>query len=61
MVFSTLCTAFTRCRCNRSWYNRSGVTRVMGFASAVEVEQFFNDVPEFERILALSDIKLIKY
>ena len=33
----------------------------MGFASAVEVEQFFNDVPEFERMLALSDIKLIKY
>ena len=33
----------------------------MGFASAVEVEQFFNDVPEFERLLALSNIKPIKY
>ena len=46
---------------NRLWCNRAGVTRVMCFASAVEVEQFFNDVPEFERMLALSDIKLIKY
>ncbi|MEM6943438.1 MAG: polyphosphate kinase 2, partial [Pseudomonadota bacterium] len=34
---------------DRSWYNRAGVERVMGFASAEEVEQFFQDVPEFER------------
>ncbi len=46
---------------DRSWYNRAGVERVMGFASAAEVEQFFNDVPEFERMLARSGIKLIKY
>jgi len=44
-----------------SWCNRAGVTRVMGFASAAEVEQFFNDVPEFERMLARSGISLIKY
>ena len=36
---------------DRSWYNRSGVERVMGFATPDEVEQFFHDVPEFERML----------
>ncbi len=36
---------------DRSWYNRSGVERVMGFATDDQVEQFFNDVPEFERML----------
>lgn len=46
---------------DRSWYNRSGVERVMGFASPDEVEQFFNDVPEFERMLVGSGIKLVKY
>jgi polyphosphate kinase 2 len=46
---------------DRSWYNRSGVERVMGFASEPEVEQFFNDVPEFERMLVRSGIRLIKY
>ncbi len=46
---------------DRSWYNRAGVERVMDFASPDEVEQFFNDVPEFERMLARSGIKLIKY
>src|SRR5579859_305047 len=46
---------------DRSWYNRSGVERVMGFASEDEVEQFFNDVPEFERMLVRSGIRLIKY
>ncbi|MEJ2404825.1 MAG: polyphosphate kinase 2 [Candidatus Thiodiazotropha sp.] len=46
---------------DRSWYNRSGVERVMGFASPQEVEQFFNDVPEFERSLVRSGIRLIKY
>ena len=34
---------------DRSWYNRAGVERVMGFASDDEVEQFFQDVTEFER------------
>jgi polyphosphate kinase len=46
---------------DRSWYNRAGVERVMEFASPDEVEQFFHDVPEFERMLARSGIKLIKY
>ncbi|MEM7300181.1 MAG: polyphosphate kinase 2 [Pseudomonadota bacterium] len=46
---------------DRSWYNRAGVERVMGFATPDEVEQFFNDVPEFERMLVRSGIRLIKY
>src|SRR4051812_28397406 len=46
---------------DRSWYNRAGVERVMGFASAAEVEEFFRSVPEFERILVRSGIILIKY
>ncbi|MCU7940553.1 MAG: polyphosphate kinase 2 [gamma proteobacterium symbiont of Bathyaustriella thionipta] len=46
---------------DRSWYNRSGVERVMGFASPEQVEKFFQDVPEFERMLVRSGIRLIKY
>lgn len=46
---------------DRSWYNRSGVERVMGFATEDQVEQFFNDVPEFERMLVRSGVRLIKY
>lgn len=46
---------------DRSWYNRAGVERVMGFASDREVEDFFHDVPEFERMLVRSDVILIKY
>jgi polyphosphate kinase len=46
---------------DRSWYNRSGVERVMGFCSEEEVEAFFRDVPEFERLLVRSGIILIKY
>jgi len=46
---------------DRSWYNRSGVERVMGFATADQVEQFFQDVPEFERMLVRSGIRVIKY
>ncbi|WP_439530066.1 polyphosphate kinase 2 [Pannonibacter sp.] len=46
---------------DRSWYNRSGVERVMGFASHEQVEEFYHDVPEFERMLARSGIKLVKY
>jgi polyphosphate kinase 2 len=46
---------------DRSWYNRAGVERVMGFATEDEVEQFFRDVPEFERMLARSGIILLKY
>jgi polyphosphate kinase len=46
---------------DRSWYNRSGVERVMGFATPDQVEQFFQDVPEFERMLVRSGIRLVKY
>lgn len=46
---------------DRSWYNRSGVERVMGFATPEQVEEFLQDVPEFERMLVRSGIRLIKY
>lgn len=46
---------------DRSWYNRAGVERVMGFASKTEIEQFFQDVVEFERMLIRSGIILLKY
>ena len=46
---------------DRSWYNRAGVERVMGFATEEQVEQFFRDTPEFERMLARSGITLVKY
>ncbi|WP_027257951.1 MULTISPECIES: polyphosphate kinase 2 [Leisingera] len=46
---------------DRSWYNRAGVERVMGFASDDQVDQFFQDVPEFERMLVRSGIILLKY
>ena len=46
---------------DRSWYNRAGVERVMGFANPDQVDEFFFDVPEFERMLVRSGIKLIKY
>jgi len=46
---------------DRSWYNRAGVERVMGFANGAQVEDFFRDVPEFERMLLRSGIRLVKY
>ncbi|WP_347139065.1 polyphosphate kinase 2 [Paracoccus sp. SSK6] len=46
---------------DRSWYNRAGVERVMGFATEEQVDQFFQDVPEFERMLVRSGIRLVKY
>jgi polyphosphate kinase 2 len=46
---------------DRSWYNRAGVERVMGFCSEADVEEFFRTVPEFEKMLARSGITLIKY
>ena len=46
---------------DRSWYNRAGVERVMGFASEEQVEEFFDDVPDFERMLVRSGIRLVKY
>jgi polyphosphate kinase 2 len=46
---------------NRSWYNRAGVERVMGFCTETEVEIFFDDAPVFERMLVNSGIELFKY
>ena len=46
---------------DRSWYNRAGVERVMGFCEDGDVEEFFRSVPEFERMLVRSGITLIKY
>ena len=46
---------------DRSWYNRAGVERVMGFCTDEQYEEFFQTVPEFERMLARSGIQLIKY
>ena len=46
---------------DRSWYNRAGVERVMGFCSDDELEEFFRSVPEFEKMLMRSGIRLIKY
>ena len=46
---------------DRSWYNRAGVERVMGFCTESEVEEFFHTAPEFERMLVRSGIILVKY
>jgi len=46
---------------DRSWYNRGGVERVMGFCSDEEYHEFLRSCPEFERMLVRSGIKLIKY
>ena len=46
---------------DRSWYNRAGVERVMGFCSADQVEEFLQSCPQFERMLVRSGIVLIKY
>jgi polyphosphate kinase len=46
---------------DRSWYNRAGVERVMGFCTPEEYEEFFRSVPEFERMLVRSGIHLLKY
>jgi polyphosphate kinase 2 len=46
---------------DRSWYNRAGVERVMGFATREEVEEFYRACPEFEKMLIRSGITLIKY
>ena len=46
---------------DRSWYNRAGVERVMGFCTDEEHREFLRSCPEFERMLVRSGIKLIKY
>ncbi len=46
---------------DRSWYNRAGVERVMGFCTDEQYEEFFRTVPELEKMLISSGIQLIKY
>ena len=46
---------------DRSWYNRAGVERVMGFCTEEDVAEFFRSCPEFERMLVRSGITLVKY
>lgn len=46
---------------NRSWYNRAGVEKVMGFCSAEEHAEFMRSVPKFEEMLVHSGVKLLKY
>ena len=46
---------------DRSWYNRAGVERVMGFCSSLEYLEFMRQVPDFERMLSRSGIRLFKY
>ncbi|EGQ8672273.1 polyphosphate kinase 2 [Vibrio cholerae] len=46
---------------DRSWYNRAGVEKVMGFCSDEEYQEFLRSCPEFERMLQRSGIILLKY
>ncbi len=46
---------------NRSWYNRAGVERVMGFSTPAQQEQFLIDVPGFEAMIVESGVTLVKY
>lgn len=46
---------------DRSWYNRAGVERVMGFCSSLDYLEFMRQVPDLERMLARSGIRLFKY
>ena len=46
---------------DRSWYNRAGVERVMGFCTEEEYQEFLRSCPEFERMLVRSGIMLVKY
>lgn len=46
---------------NRSWYNRAGVERVMGFCNEAEYQEFMGSVSDFEHMLVRSGIKLLKY
>jgi len=46
---------------DRSWYNRAGVERVMGFCSPQEYTQFMHQTPEFERMITADGVRLIKF
>ena len=65
MVFPALCDQLPAAGeivlFDRSWYNRAGVERVMGFCTEDDVIEFFRSMPEFERMLVRSGIILIKY
>ena len=45
---------------NRSWYNRGGVERVMGFSTPAQQETFLTDVPDFEAMLVRDDVQIVK-
>lgn len=46
---------------DRSWYNRAGVERVMGFCTPPQYNQFMHQTPEFERMLSNEGIRLMKF
>ena len=46
---------------DRSWYNRAGVERVMGFCDSLQYLEFMRQVPELERMLVRSGIRLFKF
>jgi polyphosphate kinase 2 len=46
---------------NRSWYNRAGVERVMGFSKPDEQEQFLRDIPGFEHVLQANGVMVVKF
>jgi len=46
---------------DRSWYNRAGVERVMGFATQEEIDEFYRSCPELERMLVRSGVTVVKY
>ncbi len=46
---------------DRSWYNRAGVEKVMGFCTSGQVDEFLQSCPQFERMLVRSGITLVKY
>ncbi len=46
---------------NRSWYNRAGVEKVMGFSTPRQQEDFLHDAPTFERMLMEADIRIVKF
>lgn len=46
---------------NRSWYNRAGVERVMGFCTEAEYDEFLDTVPHFEQMLVQGGLRLVKY
>jgi polyphosphate kinase 2 (PPK2 family) len=56
-----LLTRLPRCMCARSWYNRAGVERVMGFCTDAQYETFMKEVPAFEKALVDSGTVILKF